>query len=99
MGYRMTAEIHLKARIVRVRREQGATGLFYATSPDLRGLLVAEPTLDGLEKAIPEAIRDLYMASGEPVLVTRTDHDTEEFRSWVAFPVEIATDALERMSQ
>ena len=31
------------AKVVRVKVEEGKTGLFYATSPDLKGLLVAEP--------------------------------------------------------
>ena len=46
-----------KATVVRVKVEEGKTGLFYATSPDLRGLLVAEPTIDELEKAIPQSNR------------------------------------------
>ena len=36
----------MKARIVRVKIEEGKTGLFYATSPDLKGMLVAEPTIN-----------------------------------------------------
>jgi hypothetical protein len=35
-----------KARVLRVKVEEGQTALFYATSPDLKGLLVAEPTID-----------------------------------------------------
>jgi hypothetical protein len=47
---------------------EGAAGLFYATSPagearpDLKGLLVAEPTLVGLEEAVPKAIAALAAA-------------------------------------
>ena len=55
----MAAMAEMKARIVWVHRERGDAGLFYATSPDLPGLLVAEKTLDELERAIPAAIAEL----------------------------------------
>lgn len=51
-----------KNRIVRVRREQGKGDWFYATSPDIRGLLVVKPTLAELDAAIPKAIADLRAA-------------------------------------
>jgi hypothetical protein len=57
------------AGVIRVTREFGKGDWFYATSPDLRGLLCAEPTLDALEKAIPQAITDLYAAKGTRVTV------------------------------
>jgi hypothetical protein len=47
---------------IRIHRERGKAGLFYATSPDLKGLLVAEKTAEDLEKAIPRAIKDLQAA-------------------------------------
>jgi hypothetical protein len=72
------ADATMKARMVRVRREEGKTGLFYATSPDLKGLLVAEPTLDALELAIPKAISDLYAAQGTVVVVTRVEDGLDE---------------------
>jgi hypothetical protein len=93
-GFKMS-DATMKARIVRVKREEGKTGLFYATSPDLKGLLVAEPTLDGLERAIPQAIRDLYLACGVDVVVTRADETEDETRTWVAVPAVIARQALE----
>ena len=43
-----------------------AAGLFFATSPDIRGLLVAETSLDELWRAIPGAISDLRAAAGAP---------------------------------
>ena len=52
------------AKVVRVRRRIGAGDWFYATSPDLKGLLVAQPTLDALEKAIPQAMAPFEQASG-----------------------------------
>ena len=92
----MTASATMKAHIVRVKREEGKTGLFYATSPDMKGLLVAEPTLDALERAIPQAITDLYAACGTKVVVTRVDEQEDHLRSWVAFPAEIAKSELEK---
>jgi Domain of unknown function (DUF1902) len=41
------------ARIVRVKYDGGDAGLFFATSPDLRGLLVAKRTMDELVEAVP----------------------------------------------
>lgn len=80
----------LKARIVEVRIEEGATGLFYATSEALAGLLVAEPTRDALERAIPKAITALYRACGERVVVTRLEDGGGDVQPWVAFPAEVA---------
>jgi hypothetical protein len=88
------AEAKLKAKIVRVKYERGKTSLLYATSPDLKGLLVAEHTWEALERAIPQAITDLYAACGEQVVVTRLDKDEDDVRSWVAFPSEVAAQAL-----
>ena len=56
-------------QIVQVQIEEGATGLFYAMSSDLKGLLVVEPTLDALNSAIPRAIADLFRAQGMNVVV------------------------------
>lgn len=85
----------MKARIVRVRIEEGKAGLFYATSPDLKGLLVAESTIDGLEREIPKAITDLYAACGVHVIVTQAqDGEDNTLTPWVAVPVPVAASAL-----
>lgn len=89
------ADARMKARIVNVRFEEGESGLFYATSPDLRGLLVAEPTLDALEGAIAGAITDLYAAVGETVVVSKVEDDGDDLHPWVAFPADVARRALE----
>jgi hypothetical protein len=86
----MSAIASTRARIVRVKVEEGKAGLFYATSPDLRGLLVAEPNIDDLDIAISKAITDLYAASGETVVVTKAQDDDPEFFPWVAIPAEAA---------
>ena len=81
----------MKAHVVRVKREEGKMGLFYATSPDLKGLIVSAPTLDGLEEKIPEAITEMYAACGQDVAVTRVDEPHEDsMRSWVAVPIMVA---------
>jgi hypothetical protein len=67
----------MKPRIVRVERERGKAGLYYATSKDLKGLLVAAPTIGDLEDAIPKAIRDLYAACGVEVIVSLVDEAPE----------------------
>jgi hypothetical protein len=86
-------------RVVRVEREQGKAGLFYATSPDLKGLLVAEQTREALEKAIPKAIKDQYAACGVEVIVSPADDPPEDQEMWVAFPTAIAREALRRLTQ
>jgi hypothetical protein len=83
-----------KARLVRIRCERGRAGLFYATSPDLRGLLVAEPTIESLKNAIPKAIRDMYSASGVEVLVSPAEEPDDDGQTWVALPATITREAL-----
>lgn len=86
------------AKVVRVRMERTPSGMFMATSPDLKGLLVAKYSEEELEQAIPQNIADLYAVSGEQVLVTpaedESDDDGPEDSLWVAVPVEIARRAL-----
>jgi hypothetical protein len=87
----MTAESSL-AKVVRVNVEYDSTGLFYATSPDLKGLLVAEPTEEALETAVPQAIRDLYRAMGENVVIIPAgDMDGDHpMKTWVGVPANLA---------
>ena len=74
----------MKAKIVRVTVEQGRAGLFYARSPDLKGLLVANATVEGLRAEIPVAIGEMFEACDTPVTVTEIDNG-DDF-SWVAVP-------------
>jgi predicted RNase H-like HicB family nuclease len=79
-----------RAKIVRIKIEEGKTGLFFATSPDLPGLLVAEPTIDELDQVIPQAIAELLEAMcGAKVVVTKAKDDSE-FHPWVAMPLAVA---------
>lgn len=85
----------IRARIVHVEFEHGDAGLIFAVSPDLKGLLVAERTMDAVVAAIPQAIMDLYAACGEAVVVSRVDDGRDaDDDAWVAFPAEVARAAL-----
>jgi hypothetical protein len=95
----MSATASTRAKIIRVKVEEGKAGLFYATSPDLRGLLVAEPNIDDLDVAISNAITDLYAASGETVVVTKAQDDDPEFFPWVAIPAEAAEKVIANRSR
>jgi hypothetical protein len=95
----MTATASTKARIVRVKVEEGRAGLFYATSPDLKGLLVAEPNIDDLDVAISKGITDLYAACGVSVVVTPAQDDDPEFFPWVAIPAEVAEKVIANRSR
>jgi hypothetical protein len=95
----MSATASTKAKIVRVKVEEGKAGLFYATSPDLRGLLVAEPNIDDLDIAISKSITDLYAACGESVIVTKAQDDDPEFFPWVAIPAEVAEKVIANRSR
>jgi|GEM_PF-1943256 len=93
------SETELETKIVRITVDQGEAGLFYATSPDLAGLLVAEHSVEALESAIPEAIGDLYAACGEKVFVIPANDYSGQHssRAWVKVPAQIAQNALAAM--
>ncbi len=93
MGKQMTFA-SMKAKIVRVKIEQGREGLFYGTSPDLRGLLIAERTRADVEAAIPTAIEEMYAACDTPVAVTMVDGKDDDYQPWVAVPVAKAGKSL-----
>ncbi len=84
-----------KARIVRVRIDEGKAGLFYASSPDLRGLLVAGSTADEAWQGVPEAIRALFLAKGHEVVVIEAHDGNPAERPWAAIPADVAKQALE----
>ena len=76
-------------RIVRVRIREGATGLFYAESSELRGLLVAARDMEELWDRVPDAIKDLYAAVGENVIVTRVEDSDPDTYPFAAIPEHI----------
>ena len=98
MGYTMS-EASMSAREVRVRFERSSSGLIFATSPDLSGLVVARTSVEELAVAVPEAIRAMYNACGVHVFVTplETTDQEEGEESWVALPTSIAREALQKV--
>jgi hypothetical protein len=50
---------------VNVLYQRGEQGLFYATSPDIPGLLCAAPNVPQLDKEVTQAIRDLRAVQGQ----------------------------------
>lgn len=93
LGTKMTTS--MKAKIVNVKVEHDATGIFIATSPELKGLLVAKHSMEDVRKAIPVAITQMYALCGEDVLVTPAEDGTDFDQPWVAIPAEVAKRALE----
>jgi hypothetical protein len=84
----------MNAKIFRVKIEKGRAGLYYATSPNLKGLLVAGDTMEKAEMAVPQAIKDLYAACDMEVVVTRADDGNEGLAPYVAIPSQIAREQL-----
>lgn len=81
------ASSHMKAKIVRVTVEKGREGLFYAESPDLKGLLVARSSIEELRRQIPVAIQEMFAADDVSVIVSEVEGDDD--CSWVAVPTEV----------
>lgn len=82
-----------RAKIVHVEIEKDHTGVFFATSPDLKGLFVSESDPEILVREIPINIRMLYAAQGIDVEVLPAHEAAdEEATPWVAvFPQPLAT--------
>ena len=76
-------------RIVHVRVKEGNTGLFYAESSDLKGLLVAAQDMSTLWERVPGAIKDLYEATGTSVVVTQASDEDPHTYPFAAIPTEI----------
>jgi hypothetical protein len=85
----------MRAKIVRVKIEADESGLFFATSRDLKGLLVAERKREELNHSIGNAIVALYAASGVKVIATMAEDGNGDDCPWVAVPAEVARAALE----
>jgi hypothetical protein len=91
-----------KTLIIHIKIEEGREGLFYATSPDLRGLLVAKPDLEALDEAIPGAIEELYAVCGVRAIVTPAfacDDESGKYQPWVAIPYELAERAVRERTE
>jgi hypothetical protein len=75
--------------IVSTKIEKDQRGVFVATSPELRGLLVVSKDRNALEEVlIPQAITDLYLACGVRMVVTRIAREERPADQWVATPLD-----------
>ena len=84
-----------KAKIVHIEVEQGTSGAYFATSPELKGLQVACMTLEEIQNEIPRAITEMYAAYGLEVIVAPVDNNGHHYdRCWVAVPTSAAKSAL-----
>lgn len=90
----MTGGPMMTAKIVNVRVEHHPSGMFVATSPELKGLLVAKQDMNSVQAAIPKAIADMYAVCGEEVIVTPAEDGDDYRKPWVAVPAAIAKRAL-----
>jgi hypothetical protein len=66
--------------VLRIQIEADDTGLLFATSPDLHGLLVAKTSRSALEAAIPVAVANLFAADGHRVVVEKIGTDLDRWR-------------------
>jgi hypothetical protein len=60
---RGTAAAGEKSTVLVLHIECGITGLYFVTSPMVRGLLIADPTFEGALQQVPSALADLARAT------------------------------------
>ena len=75
----------MKARIIRVDIEETPGGLF-TRSPDLKGLVIGEPTREVLLARVAEALKLLMEARGESVSVHEAEGATSARVTFVIVP-------------
>jgi hypothetical protein len=84
--------------VINVEIEQGDEGLFYATSPDLKGLFVAAATVDELDTEVPQVIKVLIeeqTGARWDVWPASKASEPEHIRHmWAAVPPHLAAAAL-----
>ena len=86
-----------KSWLVRVTRQRGDSGFYFASSEDLEGFVVSAKSLRELDGLIDEVIVKLYAACGMKVMVTQLDTPSRDhMKEWVAVPAEVAQKALEK---
>jgi hypothetical protein len=85
------------SKIVHVKIEQGKSGAYFASSPDLEGLMVVSHDRQELiDNMITRYIEDLYRAVGHPVVASPMEPDDGDEQPWVAMPLEAAKQGLTR---
>ena len=94
---RMTASADY-THIIRVRIKKTDRDVFVATSQAMNGLLVVSQNLEKLlDELVPQAISDLFEASGPDIIVSRARDESHDERDtpFVVMPLAIAKSALE----
>ena len=57
----------------RLNIEKGETGLYYATSPDVKGLLAVGATSEEATTMVPDALAELYKAAQEEIAALKRE--------------------------
>ena len=85
-------------RIIRVHYERGRSGVLFASSQDIDGLVVSAPTEAELDALVPEAITQLYAACHVRVIVTRVEEEPQDdITRWATLPADLAAQKLKEL--
>lgn len=75
------------AKIINVVVEKVEGGMFFATSPQMRELMVSGTTESEVHEAVPQVIREIFDAHGQSVAVIEAEKDNEDLpMPWVIVP-------------
>jgi hypothetical protein len=73
------------------------SGLFFGTSPEIKGLFIAKHSIQEVKDAVPSTVQDLFAACNVHVVVSKLE-DADRDASWVTIPAEVARKGLERVT-
>ncbi len=90
----MGRSARVTVKIIRVSIQPGESGLLFARSPDLKGLLVSGRSRAELDEEIPECIKAMFAARNTPVDVYAVE-SAEEDRPWAAVPAHLTSSDVE----
>ena len=84
-----------RGEVIEITITEGDAGLFYATSNDLPGLLVAAEDVPSVIREVPGVIKMLFAAKEQAVEVFPVKRDQKSRAwPWVAIPAHVAAEAL-----
>src|ERR1017187_8950436 len=87
----------MTAKTFNVHIIEEKSGLFFGFSQEIKGLFIAEHSIQEVEDAVPSTVQDLFAACNVHVIVSKLE-DTDKDASWVVtIHVEIARKDLERV--
>jgi hypothetical protein len=78
-----------KVRIINIMVRQGPSGMLFATSDDLKGLMVGARTREDLMIEIPACIKLLMAEQGLAVDVYPVDGSDADVPPWAAIPAHM----------